>query len=126
VKHGLDHRVKYARLLQRKASSPRAQGADSQGYRYYVKLALEGIPYHKPKHTVGSDIIGADVGPSTIALVPREAKASLELFCEQLAPDEQKIRRLQRQMDRQRRAVNPDNYDEKGRIKKHGKKSLHG
>ncbi|HEX6482979.1 MAG TPA: transposase [Ktedonobacteraceae bacterium] len=125
VKHGLDHQAKYARLLQRKASSPQAEGADCQGYRYYVQLALEGIPYHKPKHTVGSDIIGADLGPSTIALVPREAKASLELFCEPLAPDEQNIRRLQRQMDRQRRAANPDNYDEQGRIKKHGKKRLH-
>jgi transposase len=125
VKHGLDQRVKYARLLQRKASSPQAQGADCQGYRYSVQLALEGIPYHKPKHTVGSDIIGADLGPSTIALVPREAKASLELFCEQLSPDERRIRRLQRQMDRQRRTSNPDNYDEQGRIKKHGKKRLH-
>jgi hypothetical protein len=124
VKHGLDHRVKYARLVQRKASSPHAQGADCQGYRYYVQLALEGVPYHKPKHTVGHEIIGADLGPSTIALVPREAEASLELFCEQLAPDEKHIRRLQRQMDRQRRAANPDNYDDKGRIKKRGKKKL--
>jgi len=125
VKHGLDHRVKYARLVQRKASSPQARGADCQGYRYSVQLALEGIPYHKPKHTVGSDVIGADLGPSTIALVPREAEASLELFCEQLAPDEQRIRQLQRQMDRQRRAANPDNYDDQGRIKKHGRKRLH-
>jgi len=124
VKHGLDHRVKYTRLVQRKASSPQAQGADCQGYRYYVQLALEGVPYHKPKHTVGSDIIGADLGPSSIALVPREAKASLELFCEQLAPDEQKIRRLQRQMDRQRRTANPGHYDEHGRMKKHGKQRL--
>ncbi len=124
VKHGLDHRVKYARLVQRKASSPHAQGADCQGYRYCVQLALEGVPYHKPKHTVGHDTIGADLGPSTIALVPREAAASLELFCEQLAPDEKHIRRLQRQMDRQRRVVNPDNYDDKGRIKKRGKKKL--
>src|SRR5258708_38475451 len=28
VKHGLDQRIKYARLVQRKASSPQAQGAD--------------------------------------------------------------------------------------------------
>jgi transposase len=125
VKHGLDHRVKYARLLQRKVSSPRARGADCQGYRYYVQLALEGIPYHKPKHTVGSDIIGADLGPSTIALVPHQAEASLEVFCEELATDERNIRRLQRQMDRQRRAANPENYDEQGRVKKYGKKRLH-
>lgn len=31
VKHGLDQRIKYARLIQRKASSPQAQGADAQG-----------------------------------------------------------------------------------------------
>lgn len=49
VKYGLDHRVKYARLVRRKASSPRAQGADFQGYRYYVQLALEGTPYRTRK-----------------------------------------------------------------------------
>jgi hypothetical protein len=122
VKYGLDHRIKYARLVQRQASSPEAQGADSCGFRYFVQVALEGVPYQKPKHTVGSDIIGADLGPSSIALVPREAEARLAVFCEELAPDEKAIRRLQRKMDRQRRVANPDNYDEKGRIKKAGKK----
>jgi hypothetical protein len=120
VKYGLDHRIKYARLIRRRASSPRAKGADSQGDRYYVQLALEGVPYHKPKHTVGTDTIGLDLGPSTIASVPREGEARLELFCEELQPDQRAIRRLQRKMDRQRRAANPDNYDEKGRPKKRG------
>src|SRR6266566_1520451 len=115
VKYGLDHRIKYARLLQRKASSPRAAGADPEGFCYCVQLALEGVPYHKPKHTVGSDIIGADLGPSSIALVPRTGDASLALFCEELASDEREQRRLQRKMERQRRAANPDNYDAKGR-----------
>src|SRR5438128_1061701 len=63
VKHGLGHRIKYARLVQRKASSPNAAGADALGYRYFVQLVLEGRPYHKPKHTVGTDTIGADLGP---------------------------------------------------------------
>jgi hypothetical protein len=125
ITYGLDHRIKFARLVQRKASGPNAHGADSLGFRYFVQLVLEGIPYHKPKHPVGSDIIGADVGPSTIALVPREAEASLSLFCEELLPDEKALRRLQRKMDRQRRAANPENYDRLGRIKKHGKKRLH-
>ena len=125
VKHGLDHRIKYARLLQRKASSAKAQGADSLGYRYVVQLALEGVPHHKLKHTVGNDIIGADLGPSSIALVPREGEASLAMFCEELALDEKQMRRLQRQMDRQRRAANPGNYDSQGRIKKRsGKQKL--
>ena len=87
------------------------RGLTAKAVATRVQLALEGVPYHKPKHTVGNEIIGADLGPSSIALVPREAEASLELFCEQLTPHEQKIRRLQRQMDRQRRAAHPDNYD---------------
>jgi hypothetical protein len=125
VQYGLlGHRIKYARLVQRKASSPKAQGADQLGYRYFVQLALEGVPYQKPKHTVGEDIIGADLGPSTVALVPQQAEASLAVFCEELAPDEKALRRLQRKMDRQRRAANPDNYDKKGCIKKHGQKKL--
>lgn len=124
VKHGLDQRIKYARLVQRIASSPQAQGADSHGYRYFVQLALEGVAYHKPKYTVGKDVIGADLGPSTIALVPREGEASLSVFCEELTPNERYIRRLQRKMDRQRRAANPDNYDSQGRTRKTGKKKL--
>jgi hypothetical protein len=56
--------------------------------------------------------------------VPREGEARLEQFCEELVPDAQAIRRLQRQMDRQRRAANPDNYDAQRRIKKGGKKKL--
>jgi transposase len=126
VKYGLDHRIKYARLIQRKASSPKVQGADAEGCRYFVQLALEGVPFHKPRHAVGSDILGADLGPSTIALVPQQAEASLEVFCEDLAPDEKHIRRLQRKMERQRRAANPDNYDKKGRIRSAAsKKKLH-
>jgi len=121
VKHGLDHRIKYARLIERPASSSRAQGADATGSRYFVQLVLEGHPYHKPKHTVGTESVGLDVGPSTVAIVPRQAPARLEIFAEQLAPQEKELRRLQRQMDRQRRAANPAHYDEQGRPKKRGK-----
>jgi hypothetical protein len=125
VAYGLRHRIKYARLVQRRASSERAAGADQEAYRYFVQLALEGIPLQKPKHPVGRDIIGADLGPSTIALVPRAGEASLEPLCEELAPNAQQIRRLQRRMERQRRAANPDNYDARGRTKKQGKQRLH-
>jgi len=125
VTYGLAHRIKYARLIARQASSTHAQGADRAGQRYFVQLALEGIPSHKPKHQVGSDIVGMDLGPSTIAIVPREDTPRLELLCAELAPDARAIRRLQRQMDRQRRANNPDKYDEKGRIKKRGKQRTH-
>ena len=124
VKYGLGHRIKYARLVRRKASSPKAHGADLQGYRYSVQLALEGIPYQKPKHNPGNDLIGLDLGPSTVAIVPREAEARLVLLCEELAPDARKKRRLERKLDRQRRANNPQNYAENGCVKKRGKQRL--
>jgi hypothetical protein len=124
VAHGLRHRIKYCRLIQRKTSSTRASGADAQGFRYCVQLALEGVPHQKKMHTKGEGIVGADLGPSSIALVARSAEASLSTFCEELAADHKAIRRLQRCMDRQRRAANPGNYDEQGRIKKQGHKKL--
>jgi transposase len=117
VCHGLQHRIKYARLVRRKVSSSRAHGADRECYRYYAQLALEGIPYQKPKHPVGRETVGLDLGPSTIAIVPQQGAARLETFCAELAPNAQARRRLQRKLDRQRRANNPQNYDDKGRVK---------
>src|SRR3989440_1913308 len=124
VHHGLTQRIKYARLLRRKGCSPQAQGADCQGYRYCVQLVLEGKPFQKPKQAAGMDVIGMDLGPSTLAIVPREGKAQLVPLCEELKPDARKKRRLARKLDRQRRANNPQNYDEQGRIKKRGKQRL--
>jgi hypothetical protein len=121
VKYGLEHRIKYARLVRRKTSGPKAAGADCQGYRYCVQLALAGVAYHKPKHSVGSGTIGLDLGPSTIAIVPQAGEAHLDLLAEELTSDEKELRRLQRQMDRKLRAANPENYDEQGRPKKRGK-----
>ena len=120
VSHGLAHPVKYARLVRRAASSRRAQGADREGERYGVQLVLTGTPYHKPKHVVGTDTVGLDLGPASIAIVPRHAEARLEPLCAELRPDARAIRRLQRQMDRQRRAANPEHYDEQGRPRKRG------
>jgi hypothetical protein len=124
VKHGLAHRITYARLIKRRASSQRAAGADSQGNRYSVQLVLEGVPYHKPKHLVGADTLGLDLGPTSLAVVPREGEASLVVFCEALRPDAKAIRRLQRKMDRQRRVANPEHYDAQGHIKKRGTQKL--
>jgi hypothetical protein len=121
VAHGLAHEVKYARLVRRRACSPRAQGADRQGERYFVQLVLTGLPHHKPKHTVGTDTVGLDLGPQSLAIVPRQAEARLVPLCAELRPDARAIRRLQRKMDRQLRAANPEHYDERGRPKKRGK-----
>jgi hypothetical protein len=121
MKHGLDQRIKYARLIRRRASSPRVQGADCEGYQYSVQLAVEGVPYQKPKHHVGTAKIGLDLGPSTIAIVPDAGEARLLSFCSELKADKREKRRMERKLDRQRRANNPQNYDSSGRVKK-GKK----
>src|SRR5262249_14718566 len=89
------------------------------------QLALAGTPYQKqPKNQPGHDVIGLDLGPSTLAIVPRAGEANLVPLCEELRPNGRKKRRLERKLDRQRRASNPQNYDEKGRIKKQGKRRL--
>ncbi len=124
IQYGLRHRIKYVRLLRRNASSPRAQGADRDGFRYYAQLALEGIPYQKPKHTAGQETVGLDLGPSTIAIVPQQGQARLETFCTEVTPNAKVKRRLQRKLDRQRRANNPQHFDEQGRCKK-GRKTWH-
>src|SRR5215467_12566111 len=102
----------------RNASSPRAKGADRDGYRYSAQLALEGVPYQKPKHHALEGTVGLDLGPSTIAIVPKLGEARLGTFCAALAPRIASKRRLQRKLDRKRRANNPQNYDEQGRCKK--------
>jgi hypothetical protein len=124
VQHGLRQRIKYVRLIRRKASSPQARGTDSEGNRYGVQLILEGIPYQKPKNQAGTDTIGLDIGPSSVAIFPHQGKVQLKTFCEELKLDSRKKRRLERKMDRQRRANNPQNYDEKGRMKKQGRHRL--
>jgi len=107
IRHGLKQRIKYTRLVRHKASSPQAQGADIEGNRYFVQLILEGRAYQKPKNLPGSDRIGLDIGPSSLAIVSQQGHVQLKPFCEELQPDIRKNRRLQRQLERQRRANNP-------------------
>jgi hypothetical protein len=83
-----------------------------------VQLVLEGTAYQKPKNTVGTDTLGLDIGPSSLAIVARQGPVQLKTFCAELKPNAGAKRRLERKMDRQRRANNPQNYDEKGRVKK--------
>jgi putative transposase len=112
IAYGLQHRVKYCRLVRRKINGRN---------RFYVQLILEGIPYQDPEKKIGNEEIGLDVGPSTIAIVG-DTKAELKQFCSELVPKQKKKRKLQRKLDRQRRANNPQNYNENGTVKKGKKK----
>jgi transposase len=113
VVHGLSCRVKYCRIIKRIFNGKA---------RFFVQLVLEGKPFIKEKNEAPDNIVGLDIGPSTIAYVSKE-HASLERFCDELE-DKQTFRRLQRKLDRQRRANNPQNYNPNGTIKP-GKKTWH-
>jgi putative transposase len=106
--HGLACPVKYVRLVRRKLG---------ERNRISAQLVCRGVPSQKPHHQLGSGVVGLDLGPSTIAVVSEEA-ALLQAFCPEVAPDARALRRLDRQLDRQRRANNPANYDERGRVKR--------
>ncbi len=112
ISYGLKHRIKYCRVVRRKIKSRN---------RFYIQLILEGKPYQKPENKIGTEEIGLDVGPSTIAIVG-DTKADLKQFCDELVPKQKEKRKLQRKLDRQRRANNPQNYNENGTIKKGKKK----
>src|SRR6266568_1864764 len=105
VHHALKSRVKYVRLLRHWASSPQAQGADCRGLVYTVQLLLEGHPLQKPKNRLGKGVVGLDLGPSTVAIVPQQGPARLLLLAEELAPDARTRRRLQRKLAAHRRSL---------------------
>ena len=108
IAHGLSSRVKFVRLVRRKLNGRN---------RFYVQLVCEGQPYQKPQNQIGAGVVGLDLGPSTIAAVS-EQEAFLEQFCAELEPCQKAIRRLQRKIDRQRRANNPHNYEPDGTIRR--------
>ena len=107
IAHGLSRRVKYVRLVRRKLKGRN---------RFYAQLVCEGQPYQKPKNKVGEGVVGLDIGPSTMAAVS-ERGAFLAQFCAELEPRQREMRRLQRKIERQRRANNPANYNADGTIK---------
>lgn len=112
-KHGvqtfaLQNPVKYCRLMRRTLRSKT---------RWFVQLVIAGTPKWKDKNPVRVGKSSIDIGPSTIAAAS-ETGAFLEQFCANV-PDLQKaIRRIQRAMDRSKRASNPDHYHKDGTIKK--------
>lgn len=61
--------------------------------------------------------LGLDIGPQTLAYAAAN-EANLVELADQVQNIEQEKRRLQRKLDRSRRATNPDNYNENGTIRR--------
>ena len=106
LERALARRTKFARVVWRQVKGKR---------RWFVQLAQEGVSPQK-YHTVKDATVGLDVGPSTLAVVSDRAAALVPL-----APEVQQpwaaTRRLQRAMDRSRRATNEECYNEDGTFK---------
>ena len=95
-------------------------------YRVYLHLTIEGKA--KPKydhlgnlrHTYGKGMIGADIGTQTVAYTS-DTEVGLKNLSERgnrIQTSERKERLLYRAMDRSKRAMNPQNYNPDGTIKK--------
>lgn len=87
----------------------------SKRWHYYVQLVLEGIP--PVKHKQGTGKVGIDPGTGSMAVVSEE-RCLLESLSGGAKDIDAEVRRINRAMDRSRRAMNPDNYNEDGTIKK--------
>lgn len=111
----LNYRVKYVRLLRKPGK---------RKDRWYAQLVLEGKPvikYHpetgKVLHSIGQGTVGLDIGPQTLAY-SASSEVNLVELADQVQNIEQIKRRLQRKLDRSRRATNPNNYAADGTIKR--------
>lgn len=95
--------------------------------RVYVQITLEGSPVPKRKsdgsfrHASGTGRIGIDIGTSTVAYVSKE-KAVLRNLAERSVKrtfkQKRELIRLQRKLDRSRRAMNPENFNSDGTIRR--------
>ena len=95
--------------------------------RYFVQIILEGIPPNKidkktglTRNQLGQGKVGLDIGTQTIAIVSEH-----QVTLQELAPNVQLLQKektkLNRKLDRQRRANNPHKYNQDRTIKRGNK-----
>lgn len=98
--------------------------------RVYVHITIEGqaMPkydrYNNPKCKLGTGNVGCDIGTQSFAYTS-DTEVGLHNLAERgmsIPNSERKERLLYRYMDRSRRAMNPQNYNKDGTIKKGKKK----
>ena len=114
----LQNRIKYCRIKREIIKGK---------YHYYVQLILDGIPPIKInketgeiKRYINDGDVGIDIGTQTLAICSDNEVKLLELAPE-VNDIEKEKRILNRKLDRQRRANNPNKYNENSTIKKGNK-----
>ncbi|MBR1652159.1 MAG: hypothetical protein IJ692_02065 [Alloprevotella sp.] len=81
-------------------------------YKYYVQLTIKGEKPQKNR-SLGKGTVGIDVGPSTIA-VSSLSGVSLDKLADKCDDIEHDLWRINRKMDRSRRATNPNFFNSDG------------
>jgi hypothetical protein len=92
-------------------------------YQYFVQLIMKG---HIPNPYIESfkdnnRKVGIDIGTSTVAVVS-EDEVMLKVLSQNIINKDRELRRLNRQLDRQRRANNPTKYNSDGTFIKNNEK----
>ena len=103
----LQDNLKFIRLLRRE---------ENFRVQYYIQLVIDGTPPNTHYRNSTTGAVGIDIGTSTVAIVS-DTKATLQELAPNIDKQVDELTRLQRKLDRQRRANNPDNYNEDGTVK---------
>ena len=92
----------------------------ANGWKYFLQLTLDGKPPMKidPNtgeliHALGSGRVGHDIGTQTLASCG-ESNVQLIELADRVKPIDSQLRRINRAMDRSRRATNPQMFDAAG------------
>jgi len=108
-------RTKYVRVIVREIRGE---------IRYFAQLVQEGFPPDKSSwkknRTISADVtkrVGLDQGTSTLAIVC-EKTVELHELAHECVVDTKQLRKIERAMDRSKRATNLDNYNENGTVKR--------
>ena len=108
----LQNPVKYCRIVRRFVGEKN---------HFSLQLVMEGLTPMKAsmlsRLSAKDSKAGIDIGPSNIAWVT-ETDAGLFKFCADVETPQKLLRVLQRKVDRQNRANNPDNFKENGQAKR--------
>lgn len=108
----LRNNIRFCRILRKEINGK---------IKYYVQITLEGVPPTKItkqgelKGSLGEGRVGIDIGTRTIAYSSKYDVKLLEL-CSEINNIDREIKLLQRKMDRSRRSVNPNKFNDNGTI----------
>lgn len=103
-----DNKIKLIKILRKYTNGK---------YRYYVQITNEGIPisYLKKGVTLGVGQVGLDIGTQTLA-ISSDTDVKLIELADRVQNIENEKRRINRRLDRSRRATNPNKFNEDGTI----------